>query len=98
MKCYRCEDIIDDKNSSEEHIIINACGGRLKSKNLLCKKCNSIFGDKFDCELARTTNVITNLLMVKRHHGVPQPIRTTRTSTGEKYYLDYGGVSCSSEN
>jgi hypothetical protein len=91
MSCYRCEMPITDNNVSEEHIILNACGGRLKSKKLLCKSCNSIFGDKFDFELAKTTNVLANFLMIKRYDGQPQPISSIRTNTGEKYYLELGG-------
>lgn len=91
MNCYRCDKEITTENESDEHIILNACGGRLKSKNLLCKICNSIFGNKFDYELAKTTNDIANLLMIKRQDGIPQPIESIRTSTGDKYYLEYGG-------
>jgi hypothetical protein len=91
MDCYRCDDEISNENVSDEHIILNACGGRLKSKNLLCEACNSIFGSKFDHELAKSTNDIANLLMIKRQDGVPQPIDTVRTSTKDKYYLQYGG-------
>lgn len=91
MNCYRCDNKITKDNESEEHIILNSCGGRLKSKELLCESCNSIFGNQFDYELAKTTNDIANLLMIKRENGKPQPISTTRTTTGEKYYLEYGG-------
>lgn len=91
MYCYRCNIEITERNESEEHIILNACGGRLKSKNLLCESCNSIFGNKFDFELAKSTNDIANLLMIKRQDGVPQPIDSFRSATGDKYYLEYGG-------
>lgn len=92
MKCYRCDKNITKENASEEHIILNACGGRLKSKKLLCKPCNSIFGEAFDFELAKSTNVIANLLGIKRQDGEPQPIITTNSLTGEKYYLENGGL------
>ena len=91
MDCYRCDTEITEENESEEHIILNACGGRLKSKYLLCKSCNSLFGNKFDFELAKSTNDIANLLMVKREKGMPQPIDSVRTTTGDKFYLEYGG-------
>ena len=39
--CYKCTDEINDENVSTEHIIPNAVGGRLKSKELLCNICNS---------------------------------------------------------
>jgi len=91
MNCYRCDLEISSANASNEHIILNACGGRLKSKKLLCKSCNSIFGNRFDHELAKTTNDLANLLMIKRQDGKPQSISTARTKTGEKYFLELGG-------
>lgn len=90
-KCYICETDITTSNEAEEHIILNACGGRLKSKDLLCKTHNSNFGDSFDAELAKQTNDIANLLLIKRHRGEPQAIKGKLQSTGEDYYLEYGG-------
>lgn len=43
---------IDKRKCSEEHIIPNAIGGKLKSKELICKKCNSKLGHSMDKELA----------------------------------------------
>lgn len=92
MKCYVCDSEISSANETEEHIIINAAGGRLKSKELLCKKCNSDFGEKIDSELAKQVNSIANMLMIKRHRGEPQPIVGDRPSTGEQYDLEVGGT------
>lgn len=78
-------------NSSVEHVIINACGGKLKSANLLCSSCNSIFGEKFDKELAKTTNDLANLLLVKRERGEPQKIKGLSEDGQEEYYLEFGG-------
>jgi len=89
--CYRCDNELTEINSSDEHVIINACGGRLKSKRLLCKTCNSIFGDSFDNELAKATNDLANLLLIRRDRGKPQPIKGKATKTGEDYYLQFGG-------
>ena len=97
MDCYKCEVQLTEENASEEHIILNACGGRLKSKGLLCKKCNSDLGDQFDRELAETTNDLANLLIIKRHNGEPQPIRTIHKATGEKYNIEYGGAPVQSK-
>nr|WP_319571728.1 HNH endonuclease [uncultured Draconibacterium sp.] len=90
-KCYRCDTLLTEENSSDEHVIINACGGRLKSKRLLCQTCNSIFGDSFDNELAKITNDLSNLLLIKRHRGNPQPIKGKASKTGEEYFLEFGG-------
>ncbi|MBK8089045.1 MAG: hypothetical protein IPK31_14495 [Chitinophagaceae bacterium] len=90
-KCYICQVDITSTNETEEHIILNACGGRLKSKDLLCKNHNSLFGESFDSELAKQTNDLANLLLIKRHRGEPQAIKGKLESTGEDYYLQYGG-------
>lgn len=90
-KCYKCETELTSTNETEEHIILNACGGRLKTKDLLCNTCNSQFGETFDNELAKQTNDIANLLLIKRHRGEPQAIKGKLKSTGEDYYLQYGG-------
>jgi len=89
--CYRCETELTKQNSSVEHIIINACGGKLKSSNLLCSSCNSIFGEQFDKELAKTTNDLANLLLVKRERGEPQKIKGISEDGQEEYYLEFGG-------
>ncbi len=90
-KCYKCKAVLTSANESDEHIIINACGGRLKSKELLCKTCNSSFGETCDKALADQTNDFSNLLMIKRHRGEPNSIVGKIESTGEDYYLLYGG-------
>lgn len=91
MKCYVCDIEIIADNETDEHIIINAAGGRLKSKEFFCKKCNTDFGETIDGVLAKQLNSMANMLMVKRHRGEPQPILGEKESTGEKYFLDVGG-------
>lgn len=91
MECYVCYNEITPANETDEHIIINAAGGRLKSKELICRECNSEFGEDIDNVLAKQLNNLANMLMVKRHRGEPQPIIGEKKSTGEKYILDLGG-------
>jgi hypothetical protein len=91
MKCYVCDTELTIENETDEHIIINAAGGRLSSKELLCIKCNSDFGEGIDSILAKQLNNLANMLMVKRHRGEPQPIIGDKKSTGEKYKLEVGG-------
>lgn len=91
MECYVCDAEITSENETDEHILLNAAGGRLKSKKLICKQCNSDFGEKIDAILAKQLNNLSNMLMVKRHRGAPQPIIADKQSTGEKYILEVGG-------
>ena len=50
-KCYLCGMLLSESNRSLEHIIPNAIGGHLKSKDLICKNCNSNTGQKIDAEI-----------------------------------------------
>jgi len=77
MKCYVCEVEITSENETEEHILLNAIGGKLKSKKLICKSCNSEFGSEIDDTLARQLNPIANLLDIKRDRGNPQNVKGT---------------------
>jgi hypothetical protein len=72
--CYRCNIEITKENESNEHIIINAIGGRLKSKKLLCQKCNSNFGKESDSCLASQLNDFMVLLKIPRNRGKSQPM------------------------
>lgn len=62
--CYLCGVLLDKSNSSVEHIIPNALGGNLKSRQLLCKKCNSDIGHQADSELAKQLNFFANMLRI----------------------------------
>ena len=72
--CYNCGILLTDDNASEEHIIPNACGGRLTSKKLLCKSCNSKFGNSYDAELLKELKLFSVLLNVRRDRGTHQPV------------------------
>lgn len=64
--CYICGKELTKSNESEEHIIPNAIGGKLKSNKLICKDCNNKIGYKSDSKLAEQLNMITNLLNINR--------------------------------
>lgn len=92
MNCYVCDTEVTSDNLTDEHIIINAAGGRLKSKELICHDCHhSEFWEKIDSALAKQLNALSNMLMVHRHRGKPQPIVGEKQSTGKKYLLEVGG-------
>src|SRR5690348_12113276 len=75
MICYVCNTYLTQENETEEHIILNAIGGKLKSKKLICKGCNSKFGSNIDDKLAQQLNTVSNLLNVKRDRGKPQNVK-----------------------
>jgi len=85
--CYLCKDPLTSANASKEHILLNSIGGRLKSKELLCKTCNSKFGHEADGELARQLAFLSSYLQVKRESGESPIIRGLKTKDGKEYNI-----------
>jgi hypothetical protein len=90
--CYLCDVELNELNKSEEHILLNAIGGKLKSRDLLCKECNSKIGNKPDAELARELNFLSSFFQVDRDRGENQPLKGGSTASGETYDL-YNGTT-----
>jgi hypothetical protein len=88
--CYICNKNIIGEEIYNEHIILNALGGTLKSKSLICKQCARSL-DRIDAALARSLNSFGLLLNIPRDRGANPPIQATRTDTGEQISLDSGG-------
>ena len=89
-KCYICEQEITSGNTYDEHIILNSIGGKLHSKNLICRKCSPQF-DAIDSYLSKELNPLANMLNIKRDRGNPQPIQAEIVKTGKKISLAPGG-------
>ncbi|MGY3315761.1 hypothetical protein ACV242_004257 [Peribacillus simplex] len=75
MHCYVCANELTKENETKEHIILNALGGKLKSKKLICRSCNSKFGSQIDDKLSNQLGPIATLLNVKRDNGKPQNVK-----------------------
>lgn len=90
--CYRCDSILTSENQSKEHIILNSCGGKLKSSKLLCIDCNSILGNILDSDLAEDGNMFMNLLLAKRERGEIQKIEGILRLTGEPAVFNNDGT------
>ena len=67
--CYLCKQVFSKENESLEHIIPNSIGGRLKSKKLLCKKCNSKLGTEYDSEVSKMFNASMIIFGVKKDNN-----------------------------
>ena len=76
MKCYLCGKELTDKNSSNEHIIPNALGGKLTAK-ILCKECNSNLGSSFDNCLAKSLEWFSCKINHSRSRGTVQPVKVS---------------------
>lgn len=89
MKCFFCNG--EYENLSEEHIIPNVICGKLKSKSLICSKCNSQLGGLIDAELQKSFSWIINLFSLKKERGNYYTSVEAQTN-GRKCLLKYGGV------
>lgn len=85
--CYNCRVPLVKDNSSIEHVIPNAIGGKLKSNKLLCAVCNNTLGHEIDVKLAKQLNFFMNFFMIERENGKFQPI-SGKTKNGEEYILN----------
>ena len=74
--CYLCQTPLTNKNSSLEHVIPNALGGKLKA-TILCKKCNNDSGSFCDNSLAKSLSPFSNMINHSRDHGKVQPEEVT---------------------
>lgn len=88
--CYRCGCLVNPKNRSMEHIILNSLGGRLKSDKLLCNVCNSELGHSGDSELAHQFAFLASYLQVSRDSGEFPIIKGGKTADGTRYNLSNG--------
>ncbi|HYF31485.1 MAG TPA: HNH endonuclease [Chitinophagaceae bacterium] len=88
--CYNCEAGLTDDNRSEEHIIQNALGGRVKSGELLCNKCNPELGIAVDAAFVRQFDALTALLSLRRERNKDYIIKNVKSKTGDAYHLKDG--------
>lgn len=91
-QCYNCSEIISDSNSSVEHVIPNAVGGRLKSSALLCKSCNSLYGGGIDAVFAHAMEPIAALLNIKRERKKENILKNLTNEIGEQFHLIDGRI------
>ncbi len=87
QKCYIKYEPISKDNESLEHIIPNALGGHLKSKNLVCSEINIGIFSKLDAELCKRIE-IAKLIKFKRDDGKSQPEITGTSIDGLKYSIN----------
>ncbi len=90
-KCFICGAELTSENKSQEHILLNALGGTLTSKNLLCKHCNATLGSDMDDVLAKQLQPFALLLNVSRDRGSTPAMTAIHTQTKEKILILPGG-------
>lgn len=82
--CFSC---LEMRSLTEEHIIPQAIGGRLKAK-LYCKECNDKFGEVLDKEISETFGHVGTMLQIQRERGSPRPFEVKEISTNTELYFD----------
>ena len=83
-RCFTCTEL---RPLTEEHVIPQAIGGRLKAR-LYCKECNETLGDDLDAEIARQFGWIATLLNIKRERGEAQPYEVKDLKSGTELLFD----------
>ena len=78
--CGLCGTAVTGENSSREHVIPNAIGGRKRVSNFLCVACNSTTGSEWDNELIRQLRPLCTMLNVKRARGRNRPFEVETVS------------------
>lgn len=82
--------IVDD---TDEHILLNALGGRLVVRGLIDRKINNRFGDSIDAALAEAVLPIRVMLNALSGDGrPPPPYREAKGPDGTPYNLLPGGT------
>lgn len=56
-----------------EHILLNALGGRKRSRRLVCSECNERFGRTIDAQVAQQVEQLRNHLLLPSGDGKPPP-------------------------
>jgi len=90
-QCALCRKVFTTGNSSAEHIIPNAIGGRKRVVGFICRACNSESGSKWDAKLARQLNPLSLLLGIRRQSG-DVPSQTFQTYSGGSVRVDADGT------
>jgi hypothetical protein len=86
-KCLICDVVITDTNDSEEHIILQAIGGRLSVSGFICRNDNNKTGTEWDAVLAEALNPFSLLLSIKRQDGKKPGTELFDTLSGQKMLI-----------
>ncbi len=90
-RCALCLAPITASNSTREHILPNAIGGRRRTRDFICKRCNSETGSAWDSELARQFQLFCVMFDVSRQRGGNQAV-LVKTLSGRKLKCNPDGL------
>lgn len=70
--CIFCEGELEE-STKPEHILLNALGGRMTTKCVICSDCNNLFGGGIDKALTDQATMFRNLLQLESGSGRSAP-------------------------
>lgn len=87
--CILCQETIPEK-TKPEHILLNALGGRLTARKIICPDCNHDMGKGADSDLADTTVFLRNICQLKAGDNDDPPQLKGLETDGERFDLKPG--------
>lgn len=87
--CILCLKEIGEK-TQPEHILLNALGGRMTVRRIICPQCNGKMGKGPDADLARSTAFLRNICQLEAGDGGTPPQLQGMESKGERFDLKPG--------
>ena len=87
--CILCKEHIPEK-TKPEHVLLNALGGRLTARKVICPDCNNEMGGGPDSDLANSTIFIRNICGLRAGDGDDPPQIRSLESDGERFDLKPG--------
>jgi hypothetical protein len=82
-KCIFCENELT-QDTTPEHVLLNAIGGRMTTRKAICSEHNNTFGGTIDKVLAAQVEVIRNHLQLQSGTEKPPPPLKNLVSGSEK--------------
>ena len=89
-RCALCSRPMQADNSSREHVIPNAIGGRKAVRGFICVDCNNTTGATWDHELSAQLKPLCALLDIQRQRGKVQPV-ALETVKGDAFLVHPDG-------
>lgn len=71
--CIFCDGPLDE-DTKPEHILLNALGGRMTTKRVVCSRCNGTFGSTIDNAVTDQVEVLRNMLGLGSGSGKLPPM------------------------
>ncbi|WP_345821411.1 HNH endonuclease [Methylobacterium fujisawaense] len=90
-KCLLCPAEITTENDSNEHLILNAIGGRRIVRGLVCKSCNNATGHQWDTVLSTQLLPLILMFHVFRQRRSAPPTLPVTTTAGEQVTINLDG-------